>query len=221
MATAIRISATPDFLLTRWKADGWAVQRQAIVRQIPGDAQGNPIVHLQLDGFEWLDVTFMGVGNVDDAIAKLRDYIRAAGSDLYAYALFKRTDVDVLGVKVVRYRLVIAHSQVQLVGAAIVIMAAAFAAIIFFQYITTGQAPALKDLAALWGSGVTSVGQAVGQAGGAITNAYWGWVVGLGAVAIGFSVIAKDLGVKSPPPPRMPSGSVGVKGGGATARISS
>jgi hypothetical protein len=219
MAQAIRISSTPAFLLSQWKGDGWAVVRQSIVRQIPGDAAGVPVVHLQLDGFEWLDITFMGIGNVDDAIAKLRGYIQAAGSDLYSYALFTRTDVNVVGVKVVRYRLVICHSQVQLVGAAVVIMAAAFAAIIFFQYITTGQAPALKDLEGLWGSAVTSVGSAVGTAGGAITNAYWGWVIGLGGAAIAFSLISKDLGVKSPPPPRGPQGSVGFKAGGATARI--
>lgn len=218
MAQAIRINASPAFLLDQWQPDGWSVVRKSIVRQIPGDSSGNPIVHLQLDGFEWVDVTFMGIGNADDAIAKLRNYIQAAGSDLYAYALFTHVDVNVLGVRVVRYRLVLCHSQVQLVGAAVVIMAAAFAAIIFFQYITTGQAPALKDLQNLWGSAVTSVGQAVGTAGGAVTNAYWGWVVGLGAVAIAFSLVSKDLGVKSPPPPRMPSGSVGVKAGGLSAR---
>lgn len=219
MAQAIRVASTPAFLLAQWKADGWAIERQAITRQIPGDEHGNPIVHLQLDGFEWVDITFMGIGNVDDAIAKLRGYIQAAGSDLYSYALFKRTDVNVLGVKAVSYRLVLCHSQVQLVGAAVVIMAAAFAAIIFWQYITTGQAPALKDLQGLWGSAVTSVGSAVGVAGGAVTNAYWGWIIGLGGAAIAFSLISKDLGVKSPPPPRGPSGRIGVRTGGVSGSI--
>jgi len=213
MATAIRVSSTPAFLLAQWQPDGWQLVRRQIVRQIPGDAQGNPIVHLQIDGFEWVDVTAFGIGNVDEAVAKERDYIQAAGSDLYAYAVMKRVDVNLLGVEIVSYRLILCHSQVQLVGAAIVIMAAAFAAIIFWQYITTGQAPALHDLEGLWGSAVTSVGSAVGVAGGAITNAYWGWVIGLGAAAIAFSVISKDLGVKSPPPPRGPSGRIGVKTG--------
>lgn len=219
MAQAIRVAATPPFLLTQWKADGWTVIRQAIVRQIPGDAAGVPRVHLQLDGFEWVDVAAFGIGNVDEAIAKERAYIQAAGSDLYAYAVMKRVDVNLLGVEIVSYRIVLAHSQVQLVGAAVVIMAAAFAAIIFWQYITTGQAPALHDLQNLWGSAVTSVAQGVGTAGGAITNAYWGWVVGLGAAAIAFSVISKDLGVKSPPPPRGPSGRIGVRTGGLSGSI--
>jgi hypothetical protein len=219
VATAIRQNATPEFLLSQWKGDGWRSVRTSITRQIPGDAHGNPIVHLQVDGFEWVDVTFMGVGNVDDAVARLRTYIQAAGSDLYAYALLTRTDVDLLGVKLIRYRLVLVHSQVQLVGAAIVILAAAFAAIIFWQYVTVGHSVALTDLQNTFGGAVTSVGAAVGQAGGAITNAYWGWVVGLGAVAIGFSLISKDLGVKSPPAPRGPSGRIGVRTGGVSGSI--
>jgi hypothetical protein len=221
MATAIRQNATPEFLLTQWKADGWATVRKVIVRQIPGDAQGNPTVHLQVDGFEWVDLTFLGVGNVDDAVSRLRAYIQAAGSDLYAYHLLTRTDINVLGVKLVRYRLVLVHSQVQLVGAAIVILAAAFAAIIFWQYVTVGHSVALTDLQNTFGSAVTSVGAAVGTAGGAITNAYWGWVIGLGAAAIGFSLISKDLGVKAPPPPRGPSVNVGAKAGGLSARVGS
>jgi hypothetical protein len=219
MAQAIRVAATPAFLLSQWKGDGWSVVHQAITRQIPGNAAGVPIVHLQIDAFEWVDVTFMGIGNADDAIAKLRTYIQAGGSDLYAYSLMTRSDVNFLGVKIISYRLVLCHSQVQLVGAAVVIMAAAFAAIIFWQYITTGQAPALHDLQNLWGSAVTSVGSAVGVAGGAITNAYWGWIVGLGGAAIAFSLISKDLGVKSPPPPRGPSGRLGVKTGGVSGSI--
>lgn len=221
MATAIRQNATPEFLLSQWKADGWSTVRKVIVKQIPGDANGNPTVHLQVDGFEWVDVTLFGIGNVDDAISRLQGYIRAAGSELYCYHLMTRTDVNLLGLKIVRYRLVVVHSQVQLVGAAVVILAAAFAAIIFWQYVTVGHSVALADLQNTFGSAVTSVGAAVGQAGGAITNAYWGWVIGLGAVAVGFSLISKDLGVKAPPPPRGPSVNVGAKAGGLSARVGS
>lgn len=221
VAQVIRSTATPAFLLAQWPADGWHELRREIPRQIPGDAAGNPIVHLQVDAFEWVDVTFAGIGNVDDAVSRMRAYIQGAGSDLYAWALMTRTDVNFLGVRIVRYRLVLVHSQVQLVGVAVVILAAAFAAIIFWQYVTTGQAPALHDLQTTFGAAVTSIGSAAGQVGGAVTNAYWGWVIGLGAAAIAFSVISKDLGVKSPPPPRGPSVNVGAKAGGLSARVGS
>lgn len=224
MATAIRQTATPGYLLTGWQAEGWAVVRQQVIRQIPGDQNGVPTVHLQLDAFEWLDVAAFGLGGTDDAISRLQGYIRAGGSELYSYAMLSRTDFDALGVTVKRYRLVLCHSQVQLLGAAVVILAAAFAALIFWQYVTTGQSPALHDLQTLWGSAVTSTGQAIGSAGGeigsAISGTYINAVLALGAVAVLYSVIAKQAGVKAPPAPRAPSGSVGIKAGGLSARAS-
>jgi hypothetical protein len=110
---------------------------------------------------------------------------------------------------------------VQLLEAAVFILAAAFAAIIFGQYMTTGQSPALKDLQGMWGSAVTSVGTAAGSVGSAISSTYITAALALGGIAIAFSVISKDVGVKSPRTPQVPSGSIGVKAGPVTARASS
>jgi hypothetical protein len=220
MAVAIRISIDPSNLLTGWQGDGWSVVRQSIITQVPGDATGKPIVHLQLDAFEWVDITFVGIGNADDAIAKLRSYIQAAGSDLYAYGLFHRVDVDLLGLKVQRYRLLLLHSQVQLVGLPLIILAAAFAALVFLQYITTGKTPVLQDLQNVWGSAVTSVGSAVGNVGSSIASTYiWATVAAAGLV-IALNSVAKSAGVKAPPKTG-PSGSVGVKTGILNAKLSS
>jgi hypothetical protein len=221
VAVAIRQTIDPPSLLVGWRAQGWRTVRQGIITQVPGDAAGKPTVTLQLDAFEWIDVTFMGVGNTDDALQKLREYIRSGGSDLYAYALFTRTEIDDLGVKVIRYRLVLLHSLVQLLGAAILIIAIAFAAVIFIQYITTGRAPALDDLKSLWGSAVTSVGTAAGQVGQAVVAPYVWAMIALGGIAIAFSSISKTVGVKAPPVTRMPSGSVGVRTGILNAKLSS
>lgn len=217
MAFAIRYTTTPAQLVG-WEAEGWTQISSKILRAIPGDAQGNPIPHVQFDAFEWEDISAFGIGNADSAVSQMQGYIRQAGSELWAWSMYKRTEFDALGVKAVRYRLLLSHSQVQLVGAAIVILAVAFSAIIFWQYVTTGQSPALKDLQNLWGSAVTSVGQAGGEIVSSATNTVWAWLIGLGGAAIAFSVIAKDLGVK---PPRAPAGSVGVRAGGVTARLGS
>lgn len=221
MAVAIRQTVTPAFLLTQWRGQGWSTVRSSIVRPVPGDAARQPTVHLQLDAFEWFDVTLFGVGNVDDGIARMRAAIQQRGSDLYAYGLFTRTDVDLLGFKVIRYRLVLLHSQVQLVEFAVAILAITFAALVFFQYVTTGQSPLLKDLQNMWGSGVTSLGAAVGQVGAAISNTYITAALALGGIAVAFGVISKSVGVKAPRTPQAPSGSIGVRAGPVSARASS
>jgi hypothetical protein len=218
VAVAIKIQTTPAALLSSG-SQGWGTVRKGIIRQIPGDAAGVPTIQIRADAFEWEDVTLFGWGNLDDGLQQLDAAIHARGSALYAYALFKRTDVDFLGVKAIRYRLVLVHSFVELAEWAVAIVAIAFAAIIFIQYVTTGQAPALKDLQALWGSAVTSVGQAGGQVVGAATNAYITAAVAVGAIAIAFGVISKQLGTKTPPGPKVPGGSIGVRAGGVSARV--
>lgn len=216
MAVAIKIQTTPASLLAS-PAQGWSTVRQAVLRPVPGDATGQPTIPIRVDAFEWVDVTLFGIGNTDNAVQQLQTAIRQRGSDLYAYALFRRTDVDALGVKVVRYRMLLLHSFVELLEWAVAIMAIAFAAVIFIQYLTTGQAPALKDLQQLWGSAVTSVGTAGQTIVSGATNAYIGWVVGLGGVALAFGLLSKETGAR---PARLPgSGSFGVRSGGVTARV--
>jgi|SRR5579864_1477455 len=220
VAVALKQQIDPSALLTGWKSQGWTVNRRAILRPIPGDSSGRPTVPLQVDAFEWLDVTLFGIGNTDDAISRLQGYIRAGGSDLYAYALFARTDFDALGFKVWRYRLVLVHSIVQLLEAAVAILAIAFAAVIFIQYLTTGHAPAVDDLKNLWGSGVISVGQAVGQAGAGVITPYVWATFAAGGMAVLIAVASKASGTNIRTPSG-PKGSLGVRGGGLSARVGS
>jgi hypothetical protein len=220
VAVAIKQQIDPSALLSGWKAEGWSVNRKGILRQIPGDAYGNPTIPLQIDAFEWLDVTLFGIGNVDDALSRLQGYIRAGGSDLYGYALFQRTDFDALGFKVWRYRLVLVHSIVQLLEAAVAILAIAFAAVIFIQYLTTGRSPAVADLQGLWSGIISSTGQAVGQAGAGIVTPYVWATFAAGGMAALIAVASKASGtnIKTPSGPK---GSVGVRGGGLSARVGS
>lgn len=215
MAIALRQTVSPDWLLNQWQGQGWQDLGGAVVRPVPYSSSGAALVPLQLDAFEWIDVSAFGIGNTGNAVAQLRAMIQARGSDLYAYKTFRRVDVDVLGVKITRYRLLILHSIVQLLEAAVVILAVAFAAVIFWQYMTTGQSPALRDLQNVWGSGVAAVGDAAGKVVGQATNVAWGWVVGLGVAAVALASISKSAGVKAP---RSPSGSFGVRAGPVTAK---
>lgn len=211
----LKIATTPAALLQSG-SQGWSTMRQAVLRQVPGDQLGNPTIPVRVDAFEWVDVTLFGWGNVDNAAQQLRAAIQQRGSDLFAYALFRRIDVDLFGVKVVRYRMVLLHSFVELLEWAVAIMAIMFAAVIFIQYITTGQAPALNDLKALWGSAVTSVAQGAGSVAGSITSTYVWWVAALGGAAIAVSMISKSVGVRAPS--TVGHSSIGVRSGGITAR---
>lgn len=211
MAVAIKIQTTPAALLAS-PAQGWHTVRSGIVRPVPGDEHGIPTIPIRVDAFEWVDVTLFGIGNADTALAQLRAAIKQRGSDLYAYALFTRTDVDLFGVKAVRYRMLLLHSFVELAEWAVAIVAIAFAAVIFLQYVTTGQAPALKDLQNLWGSAVSSVGAAAGNVAGSVTNTYLGWVAAAGAVAIGLGLVAKAAGTRAPSGPKL-GGRLGINAG--------
>jgi hypothetical protein len=213
----IKIAATSQQLLQS-QAQGWRVVRQGVIKSVPGDQYGNPAIPIKPDAFEWLDVTLFGIGNTDNALQQLQQQLQQRGSDLYAYALFTRVDVDFLGVKAVRYRLVLLHGFVELLEWAVAIVAIAFAAVIFIQYVTTGSAPALKDLQALWGSAITSVGAAAGQVTGGITNTVLMWTAAAGLVTIALGRIAKEAGTKAPPGPKL-VGSIGVRAGGITGRV--
>src|SRR5436305_128495 len=106
---------------------GYSVQNSRVYHQL------DPAVlsHVQIDAFEWFDVRGLGVGGtkqgVDSALARLQTQIQNMGSQLFAMKLLKKTEVNinVLGLelaRVDRYRLVIAHSQWQLLGWAAVIL---------------------------------------------------------------------------------------------------
>jgi len=220
MAIAIKVQIDPGTLLNL-EAQGWQAVKKGVISSVPGDQYGNPAIPVKIDAFEWVDVTVFGWGNVDNAVQQLRDQIRARGSDLYAYALHSRVDFDALGIKVIRYRLTLLHSFVELLEWAVAILAVAFAAIIFWQYVTTGQSPALKDLQTLWGSAVTSVGSAGGQIVGSVTTAYIVAAVAAGGIAIALGMVAKQAGTKAPPGPRAPSTSIGVRAGPVTGRVGS
>jgi hypothetical protein len=202
VAIAVRQQVDPSYLLqrTQWAPQGWSIVRQGVIRQVPGDVAGVPLIRLQLDAYEWDDVNAFGIGNTDDALGKLRAYIQAGGSDLYAYTLFTRTAFNFLGIRVTSYRLVLLHSIVQLLEAAVVIMAIAFAAIIFIQYVTTGHSPALQDLTQAWSGVINSAGQAVGSAGGGLAQPLIWATLFAGVVAIAFAQAQKSAGVKAPIP---------------------
>lgn len=224
VAIAIKQAATWDQLLGQWQGQGWSQIRNAVLSPVPvGINSGQIMIPTQADAFEWKDVTFFGIGNTDDAVSRLQQLIQQGGSKLHAYALFKRVDVDVLGVKVVSYRLLLYHSIVQLGVAAVVILVVAFAALIYLQYVTTGQPPvtAIKNL---WSGivqpvqdGVTGVVQ---SGAGAVSSVYILGIIAAGAIAIAFGQASKATGTKVSPP-KGPSGSVGVRAGGVSARIAS
>lgn len=220
MAVAIKQTVTPAFLLDQYQADGWSVIDQNVLTPIPVDSSGNYQVAIQLDAFEWLDASFVGIGATTDAVAQLRQLIQAGGSDLYAYAMFYRKDFDALGFKVDRYRIVLCHSIVQLLEAALAILVVAFAAVIFYQYITTGQSPALQDLENLWGAGVQALGSAAGEVGAGVVSPYVWAAVAVGGIAVGWSIIAKQAGVKAPDT-SPPKASLGINTGVFNAKLNS
>jgi len=221
VAVAIQVASDPHTLLGGWQSQGWSLLEARVLTPIPGDQDGNPVILTQTDAFEWTDWNLFGWNLAGDAVSKMRDLIRQGGSDLYAYAMFQKTDFDQFGVKITSYRLVLQHSIVQLLAGAVLILAAAFAAVIFYQYVTIGKAPALQDLQNVWGSGVTSVGQAVGDVGGSIANVYiWAAVAaGLVSVAIGQASRASGGGARVTPAKIGPNVSAGVRAGGVSARV--
>ena len=213
----------PRFLLT--KPSGWdfAVAPR-IVHQIPADQ----LPHVIVEGFEWNDVE-LGFGSVQQqaaaAVARLREAIQARGSDVYAYALLHHTDsnvcLPVIGCveRSDRYRLVIAHSQIQIgFWGIIAIGTLFFAALVVYQYLTTGKSPALADLQAFWGSGVAAVGSAVGEAGGGLATPFVWLTIAGGVTALAFALAGKSAGVKTPAP-RPVGGSIGVKAGPVSGRV--
>jgi hypothetical protein len=222
MAIALKQAVDPSYLLQRsqWAPQGWGIVRQSVLRAVPGDQNGIPLVSLQVDAYEWDDVNAFGIGNTDDALTRLGNYIRAGGSDLYAYTLFRRTAFNFLGIRVTSYRLVLLHSLVQLLEGAVLIMAIAFAAIIFLQYVTTGHSPALTDLKNAWQGIISSAGQAVGAAGGGLATPFIWATIFAGVAAIGFASAQKSAGVKARIPAG-PKGSVGLRTGPVTTRVGS
>jgi hypothetical protein len=215
VAVAIKVQIDPATLLNL-EQQGWQIVRKGVIASVPGDAQGNPTIPIKTDAFEWVDVSLYGIGNTDTALQQLQQQIQQRGSNLYAYALHSRVDFDALGIRVYRYRLTLLHSFVELLEWAVAILAIAFAAIVFWQYVTTGQAPALKDLQTLWGSAVTSIGTAASGVASSATGTAIGWAVALGGVAIALGLVAKEVGVKAP---RAPVSSIGVRAGPVTTRL--
>jgi hypothetical protein len=225
VAIAVAQQVDPSYLLqpAQWEPQGWSVQRRGVTRQLPVYEDGTPAVHVQVEAFEWVDVNGFGVGNTDDAIGRLQQEIQSRGSHLYAFALLRRQvfNVNVFGIQVGQawsYRLVLLHSQVQLVGWAVVILAVAFAAIIFIQYLTTGHSPAMVDLRQFWGGLITDAGQAAGQAGAAVVSPFIWATAAAGAIALAFALAGKSAGVKTREP-SAPKGSLGVRAGAVSGRI--
>lgn len=224
MAVGIRQQVDPSYLLRRaiWEAQGWRlVKGPQVLRQLPVYSDGTPLVRTQVDAIEWVDVQVFGIGNADDAVSRLRDEIQRRGSDLYAYALLKREIVNFLGVHTLSYRLVLLHSLVQLLGWAIAIMAIAFAAIIFIQYMTVGRSAALSDLQQFWGGLITNVGDAAGTAAGGIAQPFIWIMLAAGVVAIALAKGEQAAGVKTGHRVKAPSGSIGVRAGPVTGRVGS
>jgi hypothetical protein len=222
MATALQQQVDPSFLLSpaRWSVDGWNLLDHRILKPVLVDAQGNLDPHVSIDGFEWEDVSLVGIGSLDNAMGQLRAAIQQRGSDLYSYAILSQDRFNVLGITVTSYRLVIVHSQVQVGAWAVAILFAAFAAIIFIQYLTTGHVPSLRDLQDLFGGAVSSVAQGAGQVGQAIVTPYVVAALAAGVIALAFSYTAKQAGVKAPTVKAAPSATFGGRAGPFSGRVS-
>jgi hypothetical protein len=210
-------TVTPAFLLQT--PPGWSVVGKKVVSQI------TPAIlpAVQLDGFEWFDVSGLGVGGTQAAAARaatqLRQQAQLLGSDLYAYTLLRKTEVNinVLGVQLVkvdRYRLVVCHSWAFL-GAAALIVAAAVVAFIVFEFRTTGQSPTLDALQKTW-AGLTS-GFASGVGSAAAVGILPVLLV-VGGAGILLAAVSKKAGVEPSPPPK---GHVEVNTGLVTAGVRS
>jgi hypothetical protein len=202
VAVAIKQAVLPSYLLqpAQWQPQGWSVVRRAVIKPVPGDDFGRPIIAIRVEAFEWTDVQGFGIGNTDNALAQLQQQIQQRGSDLYAYTLLRRDVFNFLGIRAFAYRLVLLHSIVELVEFAVLILAIGFAAIIFLQYTTSGHSPLLQDLQSMWNTGVTSAGNAVGQAVGGLASPFIWATLFAGTIAIAFAVAQKSAGVKAPIP---------------------
>jgi hypothetical protein len=225
VALSIKQQVDPSYLLrpSQWQPQGWSVLRQGVTRQLGVYTDGSLVTPVQVDAFEWVDVNGFGVGNADDGLSRLRSEIQRRGSDLYAYALLRREvfNVNVLGFQVGRawsYRLVVVHSIVQLVEFAVVILAIAFAAIIFIQYLTTGRSPAVDDMRAFWGGLITDAGNAAGQVGAGISEPFVWLTIAGGVTALAFALAGKSAGVKTRAPSQ-PRGQIGVRAGPVSGRV--
>jgi hypothetical protein len=202
-------AVTPDFLLTI--PPGWSTVNSTIVRQLPQAI----LPSVDLDGHEWLDANFLGIGattaNVQTAMQKFRPQIQMLGSDLYAYKLIMKTEVNFLGLRINRYRLILCHSGVPaliLVGALLVVFA-----FVVFQYTTMGNSPLMDGLNKAWAglvqATVTPIGQGVGQG--------LAWVMlPIGGLFLLYAVAGKKLGVEPAPPPKA---HVEVKSGPVAAGV--
>jgi hypothetical protein len=222
VAVAIRQQVDPSYLLRRpiWQSQGWSLYKgPTVVRQLPVYSNGTPAVQTQIDAFEWVDAQLFGVGNADDGVSKLRTEIQRRGSDLYAYALLRREVVNALGFHVWSYRLIILHSLVQLLEWAVAILAIAFAAVIFIQYLTTGHAAALDDLRSFFGGLITDAGTAGGEITSGLSQPFLVFMLAGGVAAILFAQAEKGAGVKAKGGIKQPSGSIGLKTGPLSTRV--
>ena len=222
MAVAIRQQVDPSYLLQRsqWGPQGWSVLRSTVVRQLPVYTNGTPAIATTVDSFEWVDAQLFGVGNADDGMSRLRTEIQRRGSDVFAYALLRRDVVNVLGFHVWSYRLVILHSLVQLLEWAVAILAIAFAAVLFIQYVTTGRAPALTDLGNFFSGLIKSAGDAGGTITSGLSQPFLVFMLAGGVAAILFAQAQKGAGV-SAGRLKQPSGSIGLKTGPLSTRVGS
>src|SRR5260370_207080 len=169
VAIALARQVDPAYLLqaSQWQPQGWRIVKgPTVLKQVPiyndGTIAGG--LHLAVEGYEWDDLQGWGIGGSDGGGSRLRQAIQQSGSGPYADALLRGDVVNFLGIRITSYRLVLLHSQVQLLGWALLILAATFAAIIFIQYLTTGKAAALDDLNRFF----AGLFKSVGDAGGAI-----------------------------------------------------
>jgi hypothetical protein len=224
VAVAIRQQVDPSYLLRPaiWRAQGWQLYRAPVVlRQLPVYSNGVPAVQTTVESFEWVDAQLFGVGNADDGMNKLRQAIRQRGSDLFAYAILRREVVNALGFHVWSYRVVLVHSLVQLLEWAVAILAIAFAAVIFIQYMTTGHAAAIDDLRGFFGGLITDAGSAGGQITGGLATPFLWASLFAGIAAIAFAQAEKKAGVTPAArhKPKTPTGSIGVKTGPISTRV--
>jgi hypothetical protein len=217
VAVAIRQQVDPSYLLQpgQWRPQGWTVIRSQVLRQVQLGATGQPVVPVGVDAFEWTDFQGFGISRSDDGIARLNQAIAQRGGTLYAYTLFRRDIVNFLGIHFWSYRLLLLHNPgpLILVEWAVFILAAAFAAVIFIQYMTIGKSPALQDLAQAWSGVLNSAGQAVGTAGAGIAQPFIVVTIAAGVLAIAFASAQKSAGVHARTPTTHVSGKVKGKHG--------
>lgn len=141
----VSVSTTTPPPTVPWNAiippasDGWSLLTRKTLASAPAGAQ---VVVEYNDSWDVNAWNLFEIGSLDGHMRDIQNQYRASGSDLYAYAVYEKTDFNFLGVSVKTYRIILFHSLVWLAWFAII------AAVYLLVSLASGVSPitALQNL---------------------------------------------------------------------------